>query len=91
MQDLPQVALSQDGSYKASTNSKWVLTDVARRRRVQLVAATSAWKLVGARTCRATDIANASVQLSTKGFVELSLHCWAARFTSDKTATCTQR
>ena len=67
MQDLPQAALSQDEFYKAGSNSKWVPTDIARRRRVQLVSAASAWKLVGARTCRAAKI-NASVQLSTLSF-----------------------
>ena len=53
MQDLWQAALSQDCSRKAKTDSKWAPTDIARRRRMQLVAAASAWKLVGARTCRA--------------------------------------
>ena len=67
MQDLPQAALSQDESYKAGSNSMWVPTDIARRRRVQLVSAASAWKLVGARTCRAANT-NASVQLSTVSF-----------------------
>ena len=56
MQDLPQAALSQNWSNKAGSKSNWEPTDIAQRRRVQLVTAASAWKLVGARTCRAATV-----------------------------------